>query len=127
MANPPASSSKAVQTTIGESLLDGVPPALVSFLIRLEAKIDARFDDLEDQVRTVGARLDEVTKSLRKIRRASTHEGGSHVSVTTHSQPLLSQRSADSLPSRSRSRAVRSNCQDIFYPFIENKAQKAKF
>lgn len=108
MANTPQSGLKAIPTLEDVPVLDGVPPALVSFLLRLEAKFEARFEELEDQIRSVGNRVEDVQKSIRKMRRSSGHDSHSHISVTTHSQPLLAQKSADSIPSRSRTRPVRS-------------------
>lgn len=109
MSDTPPSSLKSIPTPVDVPVLDGVPPALVSFLVRLEAKFEARFEELEDQIRSVASRVEDVQKSIRKMRRSSGHDSHGHISVTTHSQPLLAQKSADSLPSRSRSRHVRSS------------------
>jgi hypothetical protein len=108
MAESSKNKGKANPITMDVPHMEGVSPALVAFLVRLEAKIDARFDDIEDQMKTFGSRLDDAQKSLRKLRRMSIQDSNSaSASIAAQSQPMLSQRSADSLSSRSRSRAVR--------------------
>jgi hypothetical protein len=90
--------------------LDGVPPALVAFLIdrfaQLEAKLESRFDVLDDEIKALSSRVDDTQKSIRKLRRASSHDAG-NMSQLGSSSPILSGRSSDSLTMRPRAKAVR--------------------
>jgi len=111
--------------------IDGVSPTLVSFLVErfaaLEAKFDARFDAVDESIKSLSVRLDEAQKSLRKIRRPSTQDAIQGQDKPERSQSFATHRSTDSLHSRSRTRGVRLLSPHMCNPLLLKVSPKTRF